>query len=52
MGDVSNAPAGLPVAAQSAAQPADTVVVGSALYHYAIATRGGAIVQASPSLFS
>ncbi len=38
---------GLPVAAVSAAQPADTVVVSSALYHYAIATRGGAIIQAS-----
>ena len=29
------------------AVPADTVVVSSALYHYAIATRGGAIIQAS-----
>jgi len=38
---------GLPVTAQTAAQPADTVVVSSALYHYAIATRGGAIIQAS-----
>lgn len=38
---------GLPVAAASAAQPADTVVVSSPLYHYAIATRGGAIIQAS-----
>jgi YidC/Oxa1 family membrane protein insertase len=28
-------------------QPADTVVVSSPLYHYAIATRGGAIIQAS-----
>jgi YidC/Oxa1 family membrane protein insertase len=37
----------LPVAGQSPSQPADTVVVSSPLYHYAIATRGGAIVQAS-----
>lgn len=29
------------------AVPADTVVVSSGLYHYAIATRGGAIIQAS-----
>jgi YidC/Oxa1 family membrane protein insertase len=46
--------ASLPVEAPSlrgaqtaAAQPADTVVVSSPLYHYAIATRGGAIIQAS-----
>src|SRR5512141_1674793 len=38
---------GLPVTVQSPAQPADTVVVSSPLYHYAIATRGGAIIQAS-----
>ncbi len=42
------APAGQPAPEVTAlAQPAETVVVSSPLYHYAIATRGAAIVQAS-----
>ncbi len=38
---------GVPAPELPSAQPAETVVVSSPLYHYAIATRGGAIVQAS-----